>query len=164
MNIEKRRIDKYINKVTGWRFKLFLFFKLPLAFIAGLKIKHISQKEAFVTVPFSFWNKNPFNSIYFAVLSMAGELSSGILALMHIYKTEKRISMLVVKIESHFYKKATDKIKFICKDGDKISSAIKDTLKTGEGKVVITNSKGYNKEGICVAEFNVHWSFKAKNK
>ena len=95
---------------------------------------------------------------------MAGELSSGILALMHIYKTEKRISMLVVKIESHFYKKATDKIKFICKDGDKISSAVKDTLETGEGKVVITNSKGYNKEGICVAEFNVHWSFKAKNK
>ena len=45
-----------------------------------------------------------------------------------------------------------------------ISNAIKETLRTGEGKVVITNSKGYNKEGLCVSEFNVHWSFKAKNK
>ena len=164
MNLEKQRIKKYITKVTSWKFRFFLLFKLPLAFIARLKIKHISKKEATVTVPFSFWNKNPFNSIYFAVLSMAGELSSGILSLMHIYKTKKRISMLVVKIESYFYKKATGKIKFICKDGEKISQAITDTLKTGEGKVVITNSKGYNKEGICVAEFNVHWSFKAKNK
>ena len=72
--------------------------------------------------------------------------------------------MLVIKMESSFYKKATSKIEFICQDGDKISHAIKDTLETGEGRVVITNAKGYNKEGICVSEFNVHWSFKAKNK
>ena len=59
---------------------------------------------------------------------------------------------------------STSKIEFICQDGDKISHAIKDTLETGEGRVVITNAKGYNKEGLCVSEFNVHWSFKAKNK
>jgi len=162
MNLEKQRIKKYITKVTSWKFRFFLLFKLPLAFIARLKIKHISKKEATVTVPFSFWNKNPFNSIYFAVLSMAGELSTGILGLMHIYKKEQKISMLVVKMESLFYKKATTRIKFICKDGDEITDAINQTLKTGEGVIVITNSKGYNKQGVCVAEFNVHWSFKAK--
>ena len=164
MSREQKRIKQYISKVTSWKFSFFLMFKLPLAYIARLKIKQISNKEATVTVPFSFWNKNPFNSIYFAVLSMAGEMSTGILGLMHVYKTDKKISMLVVKMDSYFYKKATGKIKFICKDGDEISNAIKETLQTGEGKVVITNSKGYNKEGVCVSEFNVHWSFKAKNK
>ena len=162
MNLEKQRINKYINKVKGWRFRFFLLLKLPLAFIARLKIKNISEKQATVTVPFSFWNKNPFNSIYFAVLSMAGELSTGILGLMHIYKKEQKISMLVVKMESFFYKKATTRIKFICKDGNQINDAINETLKTGEGVVVVTNSKGYNKQGVCVAEFNVHWSFKVK--
>ena len=86
MSLEKQRINKYINKVKGWKFRFFLLLNLPLAFIARLKIKDISEKQATVTVPFSFWNKNPFNSIYFAVLSMAGELSTGMLGLMHIYK------------------------------------------------------------------------------
>ena len=164
MSSEKKRIKKYISQVTSWKFKFFLLFKLPLGFIARLKIKEISESEAIATVPFSFCNKNPFNSIYFAVLAMAGELSTGVLGLMHIYKKEKKISMLVVKMESIFYKKATTKIKFVCRDGDKISNAIQESLETGQARIIITNSKGYNQEGVCVAEFNVHWSFKAKNK
>ena len=44
---------------------------LPMAFLAGLKVKKLSNSIAEVTVPFNFLNKNPFNSIYFAVLTMA---------------------------------------------------------------------------------------------
>ena len=63
MNEYQKRIKKYINKVTSWKFRFFLMFKLPLAYISGLKIKQISEKEAIITVPFSFWTENPFNSI-----------------------------------------------------------------------------------------------------
>ena len=163
MDIELKKVEKFIKKVKGWRFRVFLFLKLPMAFIAGLKIKELSFNKAIVTTPFSFWNKNPFKSIYFAVLGMGAELSTGILALMHVNKKNEKISMLVVGMESKFYKKATTKIKFICEDGSKISDIINKTLKTGKGEVIVVNSKGYDENGICVAEFNITWSFKSKN-
>jgi len=163
MDIESIRINKFINRTQGWSFLLFLFLKLPLAFIARLRIKELSFEKASVTAPFSFWNKNPFKSVYFAVLAMAAEFSTGILALMHVDKKNTRISMLVIGMESKFYKKATSKVEFICQNGNEISDAINNSLKTGEGKIVIANSKGYDKKGICIAEFNITWSFKAKN-
>ena len=163
MDIEYIRIKKFIKKIKGWKFLVFLFLKLPLAFIAGLRIKELTFEKATVTAPFNFWNKNPFKSIYFAVLAMAAELSTGILALMHVDKKKIKISMLVVCMESKFYKKSTSKVKFICENGNEISDVINKTLKTGNGEIVVANSKGYDKNGICVAEFNITWSFKAKN-
>ena len=162
MDIETIRIKKFINKIKGWRFRLFLFLKLPLAFIAGLRIKKINFEEVIVTAPFSFWNKNPFKSIYFAVLAMAAELSTGILALMHIDKKNTKISMLVIGMESKFYKKSISKVKFICEDGHEISDVINKAIKSGNGEIFIANSKGYDINGVCVAEFNITWSFKVK--
>jgi len=163
MDIESKRIKNFIKNIKGWKFLLFLFLKLPLAFIAGLRIKEMTFEKAMVTAPFSFWTKNPFKSIYFAVLAMAAELSTGLLALMHVDKKNTKISMLVVGMESKFYKKATSKVKFICKNGNEISDVINKTLKSGNGEIVVANSKGYDVNGICVAEFNITWSFKAKN-
>ena len=93
MDLESKRLNIFIKKMTSWKFFIFLFFKLPMAFIARLRVKKISVNDAVVSVPFSFWNKNPFQSIYFAVLSMAGELSTGILGLMHVYKTNKNLEI-----------------------------------------------------------------------
>ncbi len=162
MDIETIRIKKFIKKTQGWKFLVFLIWKLPLAFIAGLRIKELTFEKAMVTAPFSFWNKNPFKSIYFAVLAMAAELSTGILALMHVDKKNTKISMLVVGMESKFYKKSISEVKFICENGNEISDAINKALKYGNGETVVANSKGYDKNGDCVAEFNITWSFKAK--
>ena len=46
MSREQKRIKQYISKVTSWKFSFFLMFKLPLAYIARLRIKQISNKEA----------------------------------------------------------------------------------------------------------------------
>ena len=163
MEIESRRIKLFINKIKSWKFSFFLISKLPLAYFAGLKIKEIDSQKAIVTAPYNFLNKNPFKSIYFAVLSMAAELSTGILALMHIYKKDKKISMLVVKIDSNFYKKATSKVRFVCSNGDEISQTIDKCIKSKNGEIVKVNSKGFDSNGVCVAEFNFTWSFKLKN-
>ena len=118
MDIESKRIKVFINKIKSWKFPFFLISKLPLAYFAGLKIKEIDSQKSIVTAPHNFLNKNPFKSIYFAVLSMAAELSTGILALMHVNKKDKKISMLVIEMQSKFYKKATTKVKFICENGN----------------------------------------------
>lgn len=146
------------------KFRLFLLTNLPAAYFAGLRIKSVSEKEATVTVPFKWFTKNPFRSVYFAVLSMAAEMSTGILCMGHLYKQDPAVSMLIVNMQGSFYKKATGRISFICADGDEIRSKIETAMQSGEGVSVNCISKGYNAAQELVAEFSFTWSFKAKSK
>jgi hypothetical protein len=141
---------------------MFLLAKLPAAFFAGLKVQELTPESAAIGVRQKWFNKNPFHSIYFAVLAMAAEVSTGILCLSAIYKRNPAISMLVIKNEGFFYKKATGKIIFSCRDGTNIKAAIEQTIQTGAGTTVTCNTRGINEAGELVAEFNFVWSFKAK--
>src|SRR3954462_3393809 len=107
---------------------MFLLLKVPAAFFAGLKLKSSSPEEAVVSVSYNWFNKNPFGSLYFAVLSMAAEASTGILCIAAIRKEKQKVSMLITKIEGNFIKKAVGEICFSCQDGLKIEQAIEETL------------------------------------
>lgn len=146
------------------KFRMFLFWKLPAAFFSGVRIKTVDEESCQVTIPFKWLTQNPFQSTYFASLSMAAELSTGVLGLAHANKTNPRVSMLVVKVEAHYYKKATDVTTFICKDGAAFKQTIDKAIATGEGQTVTAHSTGFNKAGDMVAEFFITWSFKAKTK
>lgn len=144
------------------KFRMFLFTKLPAAFIAGVRIRAVDEKKCEATVPFKWLSQNPFRSTYFACLSMAAEMSTGALAMAHLYKINPPVSMLVVKVESEYFKKATGRTSFVCEDGDLFQRAIVETLATGEPRTVRAKSVGTNKEGDKVAEFFITWSFKSK--
>ena len=161
MNPQFHLFKKQIS--NPFKYKLFMLTKLPMGFISGLKITTLSEQEATVTVGFKWLNKNPFKSIYFAVLSMAAELSTGILGFGQIYKRKPTVSMLVVKLEAEFYKKAIGIINFKCNDGDKIDAAIEQCIQQNIGTTIECTSIGKNIEGEVVAKFIFTWSFKAKN-
>lgn len=144
------------------KYRLFMLSKLPMGFVSGLKIVELSPQNAIVSVRFKWLNQNPFKSIYFAVLSMAAELSTGILAFGQTYKRKPQVSMLVVKLEAEFYKKAVDSIHFTCNDGDKIIAAIEQSIQENVGTTVQCISVGKNMDGEEVARFIFTWSFKAK--
>jgi len=146
-----------------FRMNLFMLKNLPLGFFVGLKVLTINKQVAEISVPFNYLNKNPFQSIYFAVLSMAAELSTGILAMAAIYDASVPVSMLVYNMNAEFTKKATGRIIFKCEQGEDISKAVKASLTDGEGKIVTVKSVGRNKEGVQVAEFNFTWTFKPKS-
>jgi hypothetical protein len=146
------------------KYRLFLLSKLPMAFMAGLKVKQFNETGSSVSVRFKWLNQNPFRSIYFAVISMAAELSTGLLAFAHIYKRNPSVSMLVVNMEASFYKKAVGSIVFTCNDGNAIEQAIEQTIASGEGVIIRCTSIGKNEEGDEVAKFIFTWSFKQKNK
>ena len=133
-----------------------------MGLIAGLRIKKIDSNSCIVTVPFKYVNKNPFKSMYFAVLSMAAELSSGILALSEVSEAEKPISMLVLNMKASFTKKVKTKVSFSCNDGEKIRNAITRSIETGEGQTADVVSVGTDKSGDKVAEFCFTWTFKPK--
>lgn len=146
------------------RFRLFLLSKLPMAYLAGLRISEVSSDKCEVTVPYKYLTQNPFRSIYFACLAMAAEMSTGVLSMMHVYKSNPKVSMLVVGLEAQFLKKSSGKISFICNDGKKIAETIAESKQSGEGKTVAATSMGFNDLGDKVAEFKITWSFKAKKE
>ena len=144
------------------RFKIFMLTQLPSAWFAGLKIEKLTEQEATISVRYKWFNKNPFRSIYMAVLSMTSEVSTGILCMGALYKRTPAVSMLVVKNEGAYYKKAVGKIMFSCKDGEKINEAVEQAIATGESVRVDCKTTGFNEQNEVVAEFSFTWSFKAR--
>ena len=144
------------------KFRLFLLTKLPSAYFSGVRVKEVNETRCEVRVPYKWFSKNPFHSIYFACLSMAAEMSTGALAMLHLYKLKQVLSMLVLKVESEYFKKAVDTTRFICEDGQKILETIEQAIKTNEAKIVRVKSVGMNKSDEIIAEFFITWSFKMK--
>jgi phage terminase large subunit-like protein len=149
---------------SPFSFKLFLLTKLPSAFFAGLKLIRLVPEEAAIGVNYKWFNKNPFRSMYFAVLSMAAEASTGILCMSALYKRKPSVSMLIVRIEGNFYKKAVGQIIFTCPDGMKIQQAVEDALNSDESKSITCESTGKNESGEIVAQFFCTWSFKSRSR
>ena len=139
-------------KFSAANINKFLFFKLPSAFLCGVRAKYIDEAKCDVTVTHRWINQNPFNSMYFAVQAMAAELSTGALVMGKIRESDQKISMLVANNKCNFTKKATGKITFTCNDGIVISQAIQKTIETGEGQTCWMKSIGKNTNGEQVSE------------
>jgi hypothetical protein len=144
------------------KFRLYLLQKLPAAYFSGLKILELDEASCTVAVPFKWFTTNPFRSTYFACLSMAAEMSTGILAMAQVHKRTPKVSMLVVSIEGKFYKKATGLTRFICREGAAIKEAVQKAIDLSQPQNVKVLSSGFNKHDELVAEFWITWSFKAK--
>lgn len=156
--------DTFIRLVKHpLKFRLFLLSKLPAACFSGVRVKEITADQCVVSIPYKWFSRNPFKSTYFACLSMAAEMSTGALSMAHLYKRNPAVSMLVVKVESEYFKKATGRSLFVCEDGAMIRQAIEESISTGESRTVRTKSVGKNEAGELVAEFYITWSFKARS-
>ena len=92
--------------------KLFFLLKLPMGFLAGLRIVKLQKKECEVQIKYNYLTKNPFKSMYFACQAMAAELSTGMLCFEAV--KEHYVALLVVGMEANYTKKAVGKISFKC--------------------------------------------------
>ncbi|TBX68709.1 DUF4442 domain-containing protein [Flavobacterium silvisoli] len=149
-------------KLSPSRMNAFLFYKLPSAFWCGVRVKSVSEQKCVATVKHRWFNQNPFNSMYFAVQTMAAELTTGALVMLQIQKSGQRISMLVAHNSGNFTKKATGRITFSCDEGDLVREAVQKAIATGEGQIIRMKSFGTNEKGEQVSELNFEWSIKVK--
>jgi len=149
-------------KFTPKHINRFLFFKLPSAWISGIRVKNITDRQAVVTAKHRWINQNPFQSMYFAVLAMGAELSTGILVMKKIQDSGQNISMLVTGTKGEFTKKARGRIRFICEDGALIDDKIEKTIQTGEGISFELTSHAYDEADDKVCTFVFQWSIKKK--
>ncbi|RXP58553.1 DUF4442 domain-containing protein [Lutibacter sp. HS1-25] len=150
-------------EVTVSKMNRFLMFKLPSAYLCGVRLKTIDNNKAVVTVKYKWLNTNPFKSMYFAVQSMAAELSTGALVIKKIKESNRNIAMLVTSHSGDFTKKAIGTINFTCNDGDLINEALQKTIETGEGQTIVMKSVGVNENGEQVSAYKFEWSVKLRS-
>ena len=143
------------------KLRLFMMRKLPMAWLAGLRLTQLTPETATVTIRYKFLTQNPFRSLYFACLAMAAEFASGIQGMMQV-QAGGPVSMLVTAIQGDFTKKAVGLIAFTCPDGPLIAQAVAESRATGEGRTVVCTSTGVDEAGDVVAVFKLTWSFRAK--
>jgi hypothetical protein len=145
-------------------FGAYLATKLPMGWLAGLRVEHLDARSCRTSVRYRWLTQNPFRSTYFAVLAMAAELSTGALGLSLVRAAPEPVSILVTGIEGTFIKKATDTTTFTCEDGEALQAAILQTLETREGVEVETRSVGRNRAGDEVCRFVITWSLKVRER
>lgn len=144
------------------KFNSYMFFKIPAAWWSGVRLFELSETRAITRVRHRWVNQNPFNSMFWAVQGMAAEFASGALAIHHIRRSGKPVSMLVINNKANFSKKAKGLITFTCDQGEAIRGAIDLAIQTGEGQSLWMRSIGLNSEGETVSTFEFEWSFKLK--
>lgn len=144
-------------------FRLMLWRLLPLAAFAGLKLLANNEKQCSIGLSYGYFTKNPFKSIYFAAQAMAAEMSTGLPALLWIRGRKARVSMLVTGLEARFVKKAIGRIQFSFSDKEAMANCLEQMLLQQSAAEFTAISRGTNEAGELVAEFHIHWSFKAKS-
>ena len=146
---------------SPWKMRWFFFNHLPSAFFWGFRIQEVSPEKGVVRLPYSWFTKNPFRSIYFAAQAGAAELSTGMLALLAL-AGKPAVSMLVVGVKVTYSKKADTASTFTCEDGIAVFETIEKALETGEGQILTMKSVGRRADGMIVSETEITWSFKKK--
>lgn len=162
--MEIKNKEAYRKMVLSPLFKMGMVKELPMGTIAGLKITELDDEQCKVTVPYKYINKNPFNTTYWAVLGMAAEMASGAMVQMYTHKTTPSVSMFVTGCNGKFIKRALGVTTFVCNDGKLIEAAVKRAVETNTPQTITSDSKGYNKENVLIAEFSFEWSLKARSK
>jgi hypothetical protein len=153
----------FIKKIRNpFYYRFFLIRHLPTAFFSGLRILEMDGDHSVVSVPYKWFTRNPFRSTYFASLSMAAEMSTGVLAMAHLYQRKPPVSMLIISMSGSFIKKATGTTRFYCREGHNMKQAIEEADSTGSPSTIKVKSEGYNDNNELVAVFEFTWSFRRK--
>src|SRR3569833_1365587 len=119
-----------------FKFRLFLLKNLPAAYFSGVRIVAANPERSVISIPYKWFTRNPLRCTYFACLSMAAEMSTGVLAMANSYKRSPKISVLVIGIEGKFYKRAIGLSHFICDEGEAIKHVGEQAIATNQAQSI----------------------------
>lgn len=151
---------KHSKKILR-QFRLFLALKLPLAYLAGVRLDHLNNKRCVTKLKFRWINQNPFGSMYFAAQQMAAELSTGLLLYQH-FLDEPNFLMLLKDCDSNYLKQAKGRIRFECNHGEEALSKIQEAQYIEENIDLKMSVLAYDSDNEIVSEFNFNWSLKKR--
>jgi hypothetical protein len=159
MQMTKEKFYRFAR--SAWRMRLYMLWKLPAAWFVGIRLRSLDEARCTVALPYRWRSQNPFRSIYFAAQCAAAEFSTGMLVLAALQERPP-VSMLVVKMEGAFFKKASQTLHFTCEEGEMIHAAVQRAVETGEAQTLTVESQGTLPDGSVASRFRIEWSLRAK--
>ena len=157
---QKKFRDDFLSPLKQ---RLYYLKSLPMGLISGIRITYLDEDKAITEVPYRWRNKNPFRSMYFAVQSMAAELSTAAPVFMALKGVDADIAFIIVDLKAEFVKKAQSKVTFSCTDYEEIYAAISKLNKLDDIVTITAKSIGKDIDGNEVAIFYFTWSFKMRS-
>ena len=148
--------------MSYFKYTLFTLFKLPAAWITGVRLTHLDDRSSTASIKHRWINQNPYSSMFWAVQGMAAEFPTGILLTQEIERSKRNISMLVLNNKASFTKKATGRINFSCNQGEEARATIDKLITTGEPQTVWLDAVGVNESGQQVSSFSFEWTLLLK--
>ena len=155
--------ERYRRRVLDpWRFRAFLWARLPLAACAGLRVRSLDSEACTVSLPGGWRTRNPFGSAYFAAQAMAAEMSTGAPAFMLVQGAGASVALILREIRAVFTKRIEGRSSFTFSDVAGMRAVVVRAARSGESEVYTGRSTGRTADGAVAAEFDVTWSFKRR--
>lgn len=126
-----------------------------MGLVSGMYIRRLEESGCEVVLNDRWWIRNPFGSVFWAVMGMAAELSTG--AWIYANASKSGIKFILVGMEGRFFKKARGKTYYFCDPGPANPDIFKAVLDTDDTKIVVLPVKAKNEAGEILAEFQFEW-------
>jgi hypothetical protein len=143
-------------------FRLYLWKSLPLAAVAGLRLRSLDASGCSVALPGGWRTQNPFRSTYFAAQAMAAEMSTGAPAFMLVQGASASVAMILREIRAVFSKRIQGRSSFTFSDVAGMQAVVERAARSGESEMYTGRSTGHTADGAVAAEFDITWSFKRR--
>ena len=152
------------------KFKMTMFIryfgltKVPMIFYCRPKVIEINSDSVTVKIPLLRRNKNHVGSMYLGALSVGADITSAMLALGIIKKSDKKIIPIFKDFHADYYKRAEGDVHFVCNEGVKIKKMLKEVIDNNVriNEKIIVNAYVPTKLGEeVVAKFSLTLSLKA---
>jgi hypothetical protein len=146
------------NFTSPWKLRLWMATKLPMGVLSGMYIQSLDEERCVVVLKEHWWIRNPFGSVFWAVMGMAAELSTG--ALVYAHLQESGVRFILVGMEAQFFKKVKGKSYYFCQTGSEVLRSVGQIVNPNDSNVVIMPVTARNEDGQLLAEFSFRWQLR----
>ena len=141
-----------------WKLRLWMIAKLPMGLLSGMYIESLEENRCVVILKDRWWIRNPFRSVFWAVMGMAAELSTG--ALVYAYASGTDVKFILVGMEAKFFKKTKGKSYYFCDTGLDVSRSIELLVNTNDTSIVMLPVTAKDEAGQVLATFTFQWQLR----
>jgi hypothetical protein len=147
------------NKLTNpWQLRLWMLTKLPMGLVSGMYVESLDENSCRVVLKDRRWIRNPFRSVFWAVMGMAAELSTG--ALVYAYASGSDVRFILVGMEAEFFKKTKGKSYYFCDTGFDVLRSIELLVHPNDTSFVMLPVTAKDQAGQVLATFTFHWQLR----
>jgi acyl-coenzyme A thioesterase PaaI-like protein len=112
--------------------RAFGLFKVPMILYVRPRVIESSLDRLVVRIPLTRRTRNHWGSMYFGALAIGADLCGGLLAMKHIRRSGREVSLVFKDFQAEFLRRPMSDVDFACDDGVAIAAQVADALESGE--------------------------------